>query len=95
MQAVEIVTALFGAGGLASLGLVFRAMQARKDGFNRVRAQHIEDLAAWKSELQSTVRELEGLVRFYRTQAADYEYQLRANGLTPESSAVPPPKAPE
>ncbi|MFF3672384.1 hypothetical protein ACFYYS_00210 [Streptomyces sp. NPDC002120] len=90
MQAVEIITALFGAGGLASVGLVFKATQARKDGFNKARAQHIEDLAAWKSELQNTVRELEGLVAFYRSQAADYEYQLRANGLTPETSAVRP-----
>ncbi|MFD8142602.1 hypothetical protein [Streptomyces sp. NPDC059708] len=83
MQAAEIITALFGAGGLASLGLVFKAMQARKDGFNRARQEHIEDLAKWRSELQEQVQELTQVVELYRRRAASFEYQLRREGIEP------------
>lgn len=89
-ELATVLIAIFGAGGAATCAAVFKAMQVRKDGFNKARSQHIEDLATWKAELQDTVRELEDLVTFYRSQAADFEYQLRANGLTPETTAVKP-----
>ncbi|MGW5735746.1 MULTISPECIES: hypothetical protein [Streptomyces] len=83
MQTAEIITALLGASGLASLGFVFRAMQARRDAFNRARQQHIEDLATWRSELQIQVQELTKVVERYRRRSAQFEYQLRRSGIEP------------
>ncbi|MEV0443905.1 hypothetical protein AB0I84_02190 [Streptomyces spectabilis] len=93
MQAAEIVTAVFGAGGLASLGLVFKAMQAKRDGFNKARAQHIEDLEKWRTEANKALREMQEVADYWRRVAADFEHQLRANGLTPNTTATKPDSA--
>ncbi|MET8684856.1 hypothetical protein ABZV77_11620 [Streptomyces sp. NPDC004732] len=83
MKTAEIITAVFGAGGIASLAILFKAWQVRRDGFNQARAQHIEDLARWRSELQDQVQELQDIVEKYRRRAASFEYQLRSNGIEP------------
>ncbi|MFD0374677.1 hypothetical protein [Streptomyces sp. NPDC127112] len=93
MSAVEIITAVFGAGGIASVTALVKVMSARKDGFNKARAQHIDDLAQWRSELQNTVNELQELVEFYRHMSADYAFQLREHGIDPKTTAVKPEKS--
>ncbi|WP_424216360.1 hypothetical protein ACN20G_29930 (plasmid) [Streptomyces sp. BI20] len=84
MNVAEIVTAVFGAGSIASIAALIKVMSARKDGFNRARAEHIEDLAKWRAELQDQVEELTRLVQLYQRRSAAFEYQLRANGFTPD-----------
>lgn len=84
---VALVGSLLGAGGLAALLKVFFD---RKDTINKVRKEHIEDLSRWRDEMHDLAVELQSMLEYYRSLAADYEYQLRSHGLTPMSTAVRP-----
>ncbi|MEW1546853.1 hypothetical protein [Streptomyces tsukubensis] len=92
MQILEIVIAVFGAGGLASLGVVVKAAQSKKESFNRARAQHITDLERWRKEAQEALRQMQEVADYWRRVAADFEHQLRALGVTPQTTAVKPDK---
>ncbi|WP_441248932.1 hypothetical protein [Kitasatospora sp. McL0602] len=91
---LEILAVVFGAGGAATLGVVFKAWQARKDGFQSARREHIADLAAWREEAHDHARELAELLDYWRNVAASYEYQLRSHGIEPTHS-VPTPSVKE
>lgn len=90
MTTAEIIGALLGGTGLASLAFVFKALQARKDGFNRARAQHIEDLESWRREAHEALRQMQEVADYWRRVAADFEHQLRTHGISPETTAQKP-----
>lgn len=82
-----IIGAILSTGGAAFLGAVWQGFR----GYTKVRAQHIEDIAAWRTELANQVSDLRLLIDFYRGMAADYAFQLRSHGITPHTTAVMPP----
>ncbi|MFG2228042.1 hypothetical protein [Streptomyces sp. NPDC048644] len=86
----QILSIVFGTGGLASFAAFLKLWMERKDAFDRARREHIEDLAKWRTELQETVYELQDLVEYYRHVSADYAWQLRENGIEPVTTAVGP-----
>ncbi|EMF02465.1 hypothetical protein J7W19_29045 [Streptomyces mobaraensis NBRC 13819 = DSM 40847] len=90
MQVAEIITALLGVGGITSLGLFFRASQARRDGFNKARAQHIQDLERWRTEANKALEQMQEVADYWRRVAADFEHQLRTHGITPQTTATKP-----
>lgn len=86
-QLITVVGAIFSLGGAAFLGAVWQGFR----GYTKVRAQHIEDISAWRAELAAQVSELRALIDYYRSVSADYAYQLRSHGIKPETTAVMPP----
>lgn len=86
-EAWALLGAVFGAGGLAT---IIKTFFDRRDVLAKARNEHIEDLSRWREEMHDMVLELQGLVEYYRSMAADFEYQLRANGIAPVTTAVKP-----
>lgn len=74
-----------GAGGLLAL---LKAYWDRKDILVKARNEHIEDLSKWRDEMHDMVLELQGHLEYYRSMAADFEYQLRSHGIEPHTTAV-------
>ncbi|MES9589952.1 hypothetical protein ABWK57_13985 [Streptomyces sp. NPDC094045] len=95
MGTPEVVSLIFGTGGLASLAGFLKLWHERKDAFDKARREHIEDLARWRGALQDSVYELQALVEYYRHMSADYAYQLRQNGIEPSTTAVEPSRPTE
>ncbi|MER5441114.1 hypothetical protein [Streptomyces sp. NPDC002790] len=90
MGTSQILSVVFGTGGVASLIGFIKLWLERRDAFDKARREHIEDLARWRGALQDSVYELQALVEYYRHVSADYAYQLRQNGIEPLTSAVEP-----
>lgn len=87
---VDIILAvagiLFTAGGGGIVGALWQGLR----GYAKIRDQHMEDLAKWRQELAVQVGRMQALIDYYRSMAADYEYQLRSHGIKPETTAVMP-----
>lgn len=77
---------LLTAGGGGLIGAVWQGFR----GYSKIRDQHMEDLARWRQELAVQVGRMQALIDYYRSMAADYEYQLRSHGIKPETTAVMP-----
>ncbi|MEU5425125.1 hypothetical protein AB0H73_05900 [Streptomyces olivoreticuli] len=79
--------------GLGSLTTaLFQGMRNRRDGYNRTRREHMDDIAQWREDLAQQTRDLEALLNYWRGVAAAYEYQLRSAGIEPVRPE--PPGAP-
>lgn len=77
---------LLTAGGGGLIGAVWQGFR----GYSKIRDQHMEDIAKWRQELAVQVGRMQALIDYYRSIAADYEYQLRSHGIKPETTAVMP-----
>lgn len=84
---VALIGALGGATGLVAL---LRAWWGRRDDVNKTRNEHVADLAKWRDEMHELAMELQEMLEFYRSMAADFEYQLRSHGIEPVTTAIRP-----
>lgn len=83
---IQLIGIIFGSSGAAFLAALFTGIS----GYNRARRQHMTDLAEWREELSKQVAELNRWIAYWRSTAADYEFQLRSHGIKPVSTATPP-----
>ncbi|MFI1796522.1 hypothetical protein ACH427_04075 [Streptomyces sp. NPDC020379] len=89
MNDLTALAAMLSAGLGSLVTAIFQGMRARRDGYNRTRREHMEDIAQWREDLAQQTRELEALLNYWRGVAAGYEYQLRAAGIEPERPEPP------
>jgi lactate dehydrogenase-like 2-hydroxyacid dehydrogenase len=81
----SIVAALIGTGGVgAACGAIFKGIRMRKQDYESMRREHLQDLARWRDDLDSKLQQMDALLRYYQGLAGHYEYQLRSNGITPQ-----------